>query len=109
MFGKCIMMLWIFFAMLFGNLHKWSTSDVKYERGAWVRAYGVPIHAWNEDFFRLCMSDTSRFIRTDECTSDKARLDYARTLISTQSIEIVNTSSQFSIDGCNFEIKLVEE
>jgi len=66
-----------FFGMLFGNIKKWSASDVRYERGAWVCAYGVPIHAWNDGFFRLCVSDTGRFIRTDECTVDKAQLDFA--------------------------------
>jgi len=34
-----------FFGMLFGNLHRWSASDVRYERGASLRLYGVPIHA----------------------------------------------------------------
>jgi len=98
-----------FFGMLFGNLHRWSTSNIKHERGAWVRLYGAPIHAWSADFFRLCVSNSGRFIRADDCTVDKARLDYAQILISTPSIEIVNTSSDFFIDGCKYVIKLVEE
>jgi hypothetical protein len=98
-----------FFGVLFADVQKWSTSEVRYERGAWVRVYGVPIHAWNEDFFRLFVSSMGRFIHADECTVDKARLDFARILISTSNIEIVNTSHLFCIDGCNFPIKLVEE
>jgi len=39
-----------FFGMLFSNIHKWSAADVKYERGAWLRVYGVPVHAWNNVF-----------------------------------------------------------
>lgn len=88
-----------FFELLFANLQKWSPSEVRYERGAWVRIYGVPIHAWNVDFFRLCVSGTGRFIHADDGTVDKARLDFARILISTPNIEIVNTSRDFSIDG----------
>ena len=83
-----------FFDMLFGNVQKWTASEVRYERGAWVRIYGVPIHAWNVDFFRLCVAGTGRFILADECTIDKAQLDYARILISTHNIEIVNMLEQ---------------
>lgn len=60
-------------------------------------------------FFRLCVLDTGRFIRSDECTVDKARLDFARVLISTPHIEIANTTAAFLIDNCNYTVKLVEE
>ena len=49
-----------FFGMLFSNIHKWTTTDPRYERGAWLRVYGVPVHAWNEEFFRLCMLGIGR-------------------------------------------------
>jgi len=98
-----------FFGVLFSNIHKWSVTDVKYERGAWVRVYGVPAHAWNEDFFKLCVMNSGRFIRADECTVEKARLDFARILVSTTQLKIVNTTSEFSIDGHVYVIKLVEE
>jgi len=98
-----------FFGMLFNNIHMWSVEDVKYERGAWVRVYGVPIHAWNVEFFKLCVMDVGRFVRADECTVDKSRIDFARILISTSNLEIVNKSSNFMIDGSLYNIKLVEE
>ena len=40
---------------------------------------------------------------------DRARLDYARVLISTTFSEVVNSSSEVVIDGCKYVIKLVEE
>jgi len=95
--------------MLFNSVHKWSATDVKYERGAWLQVYGIPAHAWNDDFFRLCVMNSGRFIRVDDCTLEKARLDFARILISTPNIEIVNTTAELSIDGCVYVIKLVEE
>jgi len=98
-----------FFSMLFSNLHSWSAKDALYERGAWLRVYGIPMHAWNINFFNLCVAKCGRFIRVDECTSDKARLDYARILISTTSLEVLNTTTEFLIDGCIFTIKLIEE
>lgn len=62
-----------FFGMLFVDLQKWSAVDVIYERGAWLRIYGTPVHAWNTLFFKLCVSGCGRFIRSDECTVDRAR------------------------------------
>jgi hypothetical protein len=98
-----------FFGMFFNNIHMWSAEDVKYEQGAWVRLYGVPFHAWNEVFFKLCVMDVGRFVRADACTVDKTRIDFARILISTTQLDIVNSSSDFIIDGGNYSIKLVEE
>jgi hypothetical protein len=72
-------------------------------------AYGVPVHAWYDVFFKLCVFGIGRFIHADECTIDKAQLDFARILISTSQIEIVNMSSEFLIDGSKYVIKLVEE
>jgi len=98
-----------FFGMLFSNIQNWSPSEVRYERGAWLRIYGVPVHAWNEDFFKLCVSGLGRFILADACTVDKARLDFARILLSTPQIEIVNKSAEFIIHDRKYVIKLVEE
>ena len=98
-----------FFAMLFANIHRWTTSDVKYERGAWVRVYGVLVHAWNIEFFKLCVMGAGRFLHIDECTEDKTHLDFAQILISTHQLEIVNSSPNFFFYRCKYVIKLVEE
>jgi hypothetical protein len=50
-----------------------------------------------------------RFIRSDDCTANKARLDFGRILISTQLIKIVNTTADIVIDGSMYGVKLVEE
>jgi len=98
-----------FFNFLFTDIHKWTTNDEIYERGAWIRVYGTPVHAWNELFFKICVSGCGRFIRSDECTVDKARLDYARVLISTTFLKDINLTSEVVIDGCKYSLKLVEE
>jgi len=98
-----------FFGMLFGNIHMWSASDVTYERGARLRVYGVPVHAWNDSFFKLCVMNVGRFVRADKCTLDRARLEFACVLISTTQLEILNTSSDVLIDGSLYSIKMLEE
>jgi len=95
--------------MLFSSALKWSVEEVRYERGAWLRVYGTPVHAWNENFFRLCVSGNGRFIHADKCTVDKTRLDFARILVSTSDLEILNKTTKCVINGRTYTIKLVEE
>jgi hypothetical protein len=98
-----------FFSMFFSNVHRWTSKDVRYERGACLRIYGIPIHAWHDVFFKLCVTGVGIFLHADECTVDKARFDFARVLISTPHIEIINKLFEFFIDGNKYDIKLVEE
>jgi hypothetical protein len=44
-----------FFKLVFSNWTRWDKDDRSYHRGAWVRLYGVPLSAWNVDFFKLCV------------------------------------------------------
>jgi hypothetical protein len=62
---------------------RWDKEAVPFQRGAWVRLYGIPIHAWSEDF--------------------------ARVLISTPSLEIISRVDKLLIDGQMVDIKIVEE
>lgn len=86
-----------------------SQFNAIFERGPCLRIYGTPLHAWNEMFFKICVSQFGRFIRADDCTVDKARLDFARVLVSTTSLEVVNLLSEVVIDGRVHSVKLVEE
>lgn len=71
--------------------------------------YSTPVHAWNELFFILCVSKYGRFIWADDCTVDKARLDFACIFISTPLLEVVNTSTDILVDDNNYTLQLVEE
>lgn len=98
-----------FFSMFLSNVHKWSSEDLRYEHNAWLRIYGTPTHAWNTNFFKLCVSNYGTFVKADDCTLDRGRIDYARILISTASLEVLNTTTTVLVDGCKFFIKIVEE
>jgi hypothetical protein len=98
-----------FFKLVFSNWTRWDYDGRPYQRGAWVRLYGVPLNAWNVDFFKLCVFDCGRFIRADSCSAEKDRLDFARVLIATTNLEIVTCKEQVLVDGVPVEIKIVEE
>jgi len=97
------------FDLLFSNLVRWDKAAVPFHRGAWLRVYGVPVHAWSEDCFKLCVLDCGRYLRTDGCTLNRERFDYARVLVATSSLDIVNVTDSILIDGAEVNIKMCEE
>jgi len=98
-----------FFDLIFSSISKWEKRVMPYHRGAWLRVYGIPLHAWNENFFKLCVLDCGRYLRTDSCSLSRERFDYARVLIATSSLDVVNVTENILIDGESVEIKIVEE
>ncbi|PNX66030.1 putative sulfate transporter, partial [Trifolium pratense] len=46
-----------FFQIIFSSWTSWESHAQDYRRGAWVRLYGIPLQAWNENFFKLCVLD----------------------------------------------------
>jgi len=69
----------------------------------------VPLHAWNYDFFKLCVMDCGRLLRIDDITLERGHFDYARILLSTTSLEIINTQAQIMVDGVLFDLQIIEE
>lgn len=98
-----------FFALFLTNIRKWDKERVPFLRGAWLRMYGVPLHAWNESFFKLCTLECGRFLRSDSCSVDKERFDYARVLVATPSLEVVNSVAKIVVDGEIVDVRIVEE
>ena len=98
-----------FFDLLFSSLVSWDQTVLSFQRGAWVRLYGIPIHAWNENFFKLCVFDCGRFLRSHICSLNRERFDYARVLMSTSSFDVVNVTEHIIMDGVLVNIKIIKE
>ncbi|MCI44713.1 hypothetical protein A2U01_0065952, partial [Trifolium medium] len=92
--------------MIFLNWVRWNKKVVPSQRGVWVRLYDVPLHAWNENFFKLCVIDCGRFLRADSCTVEKDRLDYARILLATNVLEVVKRKEILLVEGELVEITI---
>ena len=78
---------------------RWTHDVIMFERGAWVRIYGIPIHAWNTELFKLAIFECGIFLRLNDSTVAKDRFDYARVLLATSSLEVLNFSEIILIDG----------
>jgi len=50
-----------------------------------------------------------KVLENDNCSLNRERIDYARVLISTSSLEVLNLSDQIIVDGVMLDIKIVEE
>jgi len=98
-----------FFHNFFSKPVRWNKDTLVRERGAWVRIYGVPLHAWNFEFFKLCVYDCGRLLKVDDITLDRDRFDYARVLVSTSSLDIIKSVANVMVDGVLFEFKIIEE
>jgi hypothetical protein len=87
----------------------WEPAVIPFQRGAWVRLYGIPLHAWNSNFFKLCVRDCGRFLRSDGYTAAKDRLDYARVLIATTAMAVIKKVENLMVDGSLVVVQIVEE
>jgi hypothetical protein len=90
-----------FFGMIFFDVHKWSSKDVWYERGAWLHVYGTPAYAWNRNFFKLCASECYRFVWADDYTLDREQIDFSRIIISTTSLDVLNRQQYYWLTAAN--------
>jgi len=98
-----------FFNLFFTKLIRWSQDVIKFEKGVWVRIYGIPIHAWNTKLFKLAIFYCGRFLRLDNSIVIKDWFDYARVLLATSSLEVLNFSEIILIDGELVDLKIIEE
>jgi hypothetical protein len=65
----------------FSSIRPWSPNDIDTERSIWLRIYGIPIHAWNLNFFTQVVKPWGIFINADEGTTKKITMDVARIMI----------------------------
>ncbi|GAU49945.1 hypothetical protein TSUD_408400 [Trifolium subterraneum] len=73
-----------FFKLVFSNWVRWDKEVLPYHRGR-------------------------GFLRADNCSVDKDRLDFARVLIATPNLDIINRVERVLVNGVEVEIKIVEE
>jgi hypothetical protein len=79
------------------------------ERCVWIRIYGVPIHAWNPEFFRNFIQSFGCIIKVDECTKNYLRFDFARILIEVSNLDFIILKKKARIDEVLFDIKVIEK
>lgn len=97
------------FYEVFSDIRKWSQKEIDNERVVWIRCHGIPLHAWNNDFFSELALNFGTFLGVDENTKKKNTLDVARVLIRTKCYDVFNMVVEANINGTKFEVKIFEE
>ncbi|XP_058783790.1 uncharacterized protein LOC131658522 [Vicia villosa] len=93
----------------FSSIQPWNPSDVDKERLIWIKITGVPCYVWGEIFFKRLADLFGRFIKCDEGTALKSRMDVARICISTGHFGRVDECINVEIEGAFFSVLVLEE
>ncbi|GKV01521.1 hypothetical protein SLEP1_g14070 [Rubroshorea leprosula] len=93
----------------FEDVKPWTPTVVAAERFAWIRCQGLPAHAWKPETFQTFGRLWGNVVMIDESTISKERLDIARFLISTPSMESISKSITVKINGEFFTLMFTEE
>jgi hypothetical protein len=93
----------------FVDIRPWSPDDIDVERTIWLRIYGVPIHAWNHNFFMQIVKPWGTFINADDGTKKKTTMDVARLMIRTSCQQVVDEFIDVKINGKIYHLRVLED
>jgi hypothetical protein len=93
----------------FKNIRPWSSQEVDKERVAWLRAFGIPSHAWNDLFFAQLVKPWGVYMHSDEGTTKKTTMDVARLLIRTSCQQPVDEFFDVLVNGEKFRLRVIED
>lgn len=93
----------------FSSIDPWSPNIVVRERYTWIKCFGIPVHVWEECFFKFILMGKGTLIDIDESTKSKRRLDLARVLVKTGMNDWCNCNVMVKIGEMVHNIRLVEE
>lgn len=95
--------------IMFKEVKVWSPNLVARSSKVWIKVWGVPLHVWNEKFFKRIGSKFGTFVEFDEDTIEIIFFDVARILVSTKRMSLVEEHLRISIMGVVYTIWVVEE
>ncbi|KAK7275434.1 hypothetical protein RIF29_16551 [Crotalaria pallida] len=87
-----------FFSNWFVYIKPWEENDIAGYHITWLNCGGIPLQAWNESFFKVLTSKFGSFIKTDNETRDRSKIDIARIQIKTLAQGYINTVMRIMIN-----------
>lgn len=92
----------------FSSIRAWKPTDVDLERLVLLRVSGIHCHACGFKLFKMVSETYGSFIKCDDITLSRLRMDKARILIKTNRQSLINKASLVIIDGVSFRLFLKE-
>jgi hypothetical protein len=93
----------------FSEVKPWNPGLLAIQREVWVQIYGIPLHIWGENFFKMVGNSLGVFIDFDEETARMARFDVARIKVLTTTWAFIDESLKVEVEGVGFSLWVVEE
>lgn len=90
-------------------IRPWDPSDVDTDIILWLRITGISCHAWGDKLFKVLAEIRGMFIKCDEQTMTRYKMDEARVCIKTGWKEVINDKVKVFIDGVPFIIFMRED
>lgn len=87
----------------------WDPSIVNTERFVWLKAFGIPLHIWNPNFFRSLSCSFRSFVYLDRPTETKERLDVGWFLICTTDCNFISRTIIVLINGEQYNTFVIED
>ncbi|KAK2401162.1 hypothetical protein QL285_050778 [Trifolium repens] len=93
----------------FSELKPWNPGLTAAQREVWVQIYGIPVHIWGDDLFKLVGKQFGVFLDYDEETARMKRLDVARIKILSTVWASIDVVLKVEVEGLFFDLWVVEE
>jgi hypothetical protein len=93
----------------FSELKPWNPGLLAVQREVWIQIYGIPLHIWGENFFKMVGTELGVFLDFDEETARMARFDVARIKVLTTTWASIDMALKVEVEGVCFNLWLVEE
>ncbi|GAU32818.1 hypothetical protein TSUD_208860 [Trifolium subterraneum] len=93
----------------FSNLSPWAPGLFAKQREVWVQIFGIPLHIWGEDFFKMVGAKMGEFLDFDAETASMARFDVARLKIRTSTWALLDVIFNVVVGEECFRISVKEE
>jgi hypothetical protein len=93
----------------FSEIKPWNPGLFAVQRDIWIQVYGIPLHIWGDDLFKLIGNKLGVFMDYDEETTSMARLDVARLKILTEKWVVIDEVVKVEVEGVVFNLWVVEE
>jgi hypothetical protein len=93
----------------FSKLKPWNPGLIATQREVWIQVYGIPIHIWGDDLFKMIGNKLGVFVDYDEETASMARFDVARVKILTATWASIDENVKVEVEGVCFDLWVVEE
>ncbi|GAU50749.1 hypothetical protein TSUD_191130 [Trifolium subterraneum] len=103
---KCNKSWWDHF---FLKVIPWKPHLLSESRETWIQVYGIPLHAWEENSFKMIAGRFGVFLDFDTATIGKLSFEVARVKLRTARRVLIDTVLQLLVQGVRYDVWVVED